>query len=191
MVVVCALGRGQHRTGMDTNDVPQRPVADDDLEAFAGAFTAGLDGLDDKYTVTLVVAAHRADGGLDVVFLDPVRADTADALGQLTSRRRRILGMASRVAWSPTREGASSPAWLGVVVGVGSPLVGAVRRDQDPGWWRLPQAHLPWGALATAAGLRAAVERGEPLRLKVGSDAGLLRRPDEAGDPPVDEHGNL
>lgn len=175
---------------MNPDDAHPGPVSDDDVEAFAAAFTAGIDGLDENASASLVVAADRADGGLDAAVLEGAGADAVAAIDQVTSGRRRILGMASRVAWARRRHEASSPAWLLVVVAVGQPVLAAVRRDGEAGWWRLGQEQLPWFALSTAAALRGAVERGDPLRLKVGSDPGIFQRPDE-GEPPVDEQGHL
>ncbi|WP_205745902.1 hypothetical protein [Egibacter rhizosphaerae] len=189
-VGVCAAERGRHGTSMHPNDAPTNPVRDADIEAFAAAFTDGLDGLHGDEPAPLVIAADRSDDFLDVALLDPDRTEVVAAIDQVTSGARRILGTASRVAWSPTPDGASSPAWLVVVVGVARPVFAAVRCDQDTRWQLLTPDQLPWFALSTAAGLRGAVERGEPLRLKVGSDPGLFRRPDE-GEPPVDEHGSL
>ena len=175
---------------MKPHNAHQGPATDEDVESFAAAFTAGLDGLDENRSAARVVAADRPDGSLDAAVLDGVGADAVAAIDQVTSGRRRILGLASRVAWARRRQEDSSPAWLLVVVAVGRPVLAAVRRDGEAGWWRLGQEQLPWFALSTAAALRGAVERGEPLRLKVGSGPEIFQRPDE-GEPPVDEQGHL
>lgn len=186
---VCVPGRCDHRSGMNPDDAHPLSVSDDDVEAFAAAFTAGLDGLDEDASESLVVAADRANGSLDAAVLEGDGVDAVAVIDQVTSSRRRILGMASRVAWARRRHETRSPAWLLVVVAVGQPVLDAVRRDGEAGWWRLTQ-QLPWFALSTAEALRGAVERGEPLRLKVCSDPEILQRPDE-GEPPVDDQGHL
>ena len=72
------------------------------------------------------------------------------------------------------------------------PAVAAVRRiTEDYQWWQLHRSELPWMALSTGAGLRAALEHAAPLRLKSTVDRELFQRPDENPIPPVDERGEL
>jgi hypothetical protein len=140
-----------------------------------------------------------ADDGADAVLLfhaddeaDPAAVQAqAD---QLFASPRRMAAMVTTIGWAPTEADPIALSWLIVAVGVGGqlPAFAACRRVAgDRGWTVIPHTHLPWLALSTAASLRAALESGEPLKLKSTADHRLARRPDEEPDPPVDEQGRL
>ncbi|WP_165491678.1 hypothetical protein [Egibacter rhizosphaerae] len=83
-------------------------------ERFAAAFIAALDAIEAPEAPLLVLAAEPpCAGGLELA-----RVTGADSPGELvqvdqpTADSHRLLGAASRVAWSPTSRGRSSPAWL-------------------------------------------------------------------------------
>lgn len=54
----------------------------------------------------------------------------------------------------------------------------------------IPNIDAPWFALGTASGLRAALQRGEPLRLKQTANKELHKKVYEA-TPPTDEFGDI
>lgn len=107
-------------------------------------------------------------------------------------------GMATRINWSPTPLGKSSPSWLITTVArAGAPGHFMVKRTVEDTWWRsIAPSDAPWFALATAGGMRAALD-GEPLIFKVSKEnddaleRGLLNSPSEIPFPSVDIDGLL
>lgn len=105
---------------------------------------------------------------------------------------REMLGLATKVAWSPD-ESDTVPAWMLVAVEAGTDeATFAVKRIvEDEVWWRMKPLDAPWFALSTASSLRASMLHGEPLHLKAASGDGLYQRVWENPHPPTDSRGRL
>lgn len=101
--------------------------------------------------------------------------------------------MATKVAWSPTAAGESSPAWAAVTVARGEPAHFAVRRiAEDDHWWSLDgDSSVPWFLLSTAGGLRKALDGVPPTIKAVGERTSLLRSPLDVPRPEVGTDGLL
>jgi hypothetical protein len=136
---------------------------------------------DDPHAVLIgEVSQEDLDGGALTAQLDQLVKD------------RRMLGLATRVKWSPD-ESDTKPAWMLVAVEAGTDeAVFAVKRFvEDDMWWRMTGLDAPWFALSTAGSLRASMLKGEPLHLKSAKSEALYKRVWEDPHPPSDEHGRL
>lgn len=163
-----------------------------DLDSFAAAVADHIDQIQlDPTEFSLVAAADDHDSILLLVIDDADRSGATADLDQLISSDRRVVAMALPTGWSPTAHGSSSPAWLLLVVAAELPVFAAVRRTRDDRWTQLAPDDLPWFALSTAAGLRAALVDGRPLRLKADPAPQLYERPGDVPRPPLDERGEL
>lgn len=174
-------------------DVNNAPVTRTELERFAHMVATTVDRLDiDPAEHDMVVAV---DDGADALLL-PAGPTTRDAviaeLDQLLASRRRMAAMVSLLGWSPDAT-PTRPSWVVVAVGRGGlPAVLCVRRLREDDRWTLVDIRsAPWAVLSSASGLRAAIEEGRPLRLKVARSREVLQRPDEQPEPPLDERGDL
>lgn len=162
-----------------------------DLGRFVRQLTAHLATLQDP-NIDLVFAVDDRDEGISVLSHAGSDAAATAGIDQMLGSKHRMAALVCVTGWTPDGTSPVRPAWVIVAVGTGGlPALGAVRRiREDTRWTRLPPNELPWFALSTASGLRAALD-GEPLRLKSGSSAELHRRPDEVPDPPLDQDGRL
>lgn len=174
-------------------DVNNAPVTRSELERFAHLVATSLDRLDlDPAEHDMVVAV---DDGPDALLL-PAGPTTRDAviaeLDQLLASRRRMAAMVSLLGWSPDAT-PTCTSWAVVAVGRGGlPAVLCLRRlNEDDHWTLVDIRTAPWAVLSSASGLRAAIEEGRPLRLKVARSPELLQRPDEQPAPALDERGEL
>jgi hypothetical protein len=170
------------------------PVTYSELTVFAQQVAHEVDRLrlDPQVTELVFAVAHSTAVRLQVITAQNGCRSIAP-LDQLLARRPRMGATVTTVGWSPDTAGPTAPAWMLVAVGIGgAPSVAAVRRFvEDQHWWQLDTAELPWFALSTAAGLRAALDDGVPLRLKEARRSELFHRPSETPRPPVDERGEL
>lgn len=163
-----------------------------DLDRFAATIASHIDGAElDPTQVDLVAAADDGDAVEVLVIEHPDTPQATSALDQLLTSERRAAALVMPTAWSPTAHGASSPAWLLVAAAADLPAFAVVRRVGDKQWTRLEPDWLPWFALSTAAGLRAALVDGKPVRVKHDAGPEHFQRPDQQPDPPVDGHGQL
>lgn len=104
---------------------------------------------------------------------------------------RKVAAIATHALWSPRPEEPTTDAWLACVVAARKTAVFGIKRwAEDDLWHRLDPRDAPWLALSTAAGLRAALEDGEPMVMKQAHDRRLFNSVDEA-QPPVGEDGRL
>ena len=169
------------------------PVGRRELEVFTYLVATAVDNIGvDPAEYDMLVGVD--DGG-DALLLPGGpnhREATTAELDQLLATPRRMAAMVSLIGWSPG-ESPTRPAWFVVAVGRGGlPAVVCVRRiEEDDTWTALSINECPWFALATASGLRASLEHGVPLRLKLARSAELYQRPDEQPEPPLDERGEL
>ena len=169
-----------------------RAIRNEDLDSFAAAVADHINQTQlDPSEFPLVAAADDGDSILLLAIDDADSPGTTADLDQLISSDRRVVAMAMSTGWSSTAHGPSSPAWLLLVVAAELPVFAAVRRTIDDRWTQLAPDELPWFALSTAAGLRAALVDGRPLRLKKGPAPQLYDRPDDVPRPPLDERGEL
>lgn len=172
---------------MDTTREPF--PASDKLERFAAVLAATADDLDFE-AVEIVFAA---DDPPDHLVVCEVRAGQPAELAAVddlfAGRRRTVAGALMRMAWSPGAE-PTTPAWVLVAVRPGEAAIFAVRRiEEDSGWWRLHVDEMPWLVASTSGAIRAALESGRPVTLKVGRDARLFRRIGDGEPPPTDSRG--
>ena len=164
----------------------------EDLDSFAAAVADHIEQTQlDPTEIHLLAAADDGDAIQLLAVDDADRPESTADLDQLITSDRRVVAMAMPTGWSPTAHGPSSPAWLLLVVAAELPVFAAVRRILDDRWTQLAPDDLPWFALSTAAGLRAALVDGRPLRLKKDPAPQLYDRPDDVPRPPLDEHGEL
>lgn len=170
------------------------PVTLLELERFAAAVADEIDDREmDPQQVPLILAVDDGDDAQILSSRAPSHPATLSQVDQLLATRRRMIALVGTTGWSPADEVPVTPAWVLIAVGRGGgPAFVVVRRvAEDEQWTIIPVAQLPWFALSTAAGLRAAIEYGTPLRLKQATATQLFRRPDECPDPPFDERGEL
>lgn len=163
-----------------------------ELGRFMRAVAARIDRDGAPETTELVLAVKSGAGPRLLIATDSSSASTTARVDQLL-KGGRIAALASITGWSPSPVGRTVPSWSLVAVGVGGvPAELWVRRiREDAAWWELDFREAPWFALATASGLRAALDLGRPLRLKQAKDARLLQRPGDCAHPPVDGRGGL
>ncbi|MFA9430012.1 hypothetical protein [Egicoccus sp. AB-alg2] len=174
-------------------DVNNAPVTRSELERFAHLVATSVDHLGiapGEHDMAVAVA-----DGADALLLPggPATRDAVMAeLDQLLAAPRRMAAMVSLLGWSPDAT-PTRPSWALVAVGRGGlPAVLCVRRlHEDDHWTLVDIRDAPWAVLSSASGLRAAIEEGRPLRLKVARSPELLQRPDEQPEPPLDERGEL
>lgn len=164
-----------------------------DFEGFCGALAHACETARDG--TRMVIAMDDPQNGDDDVLLGEVtEEDLTPALtAQLNQlvKDRQMLGLATKVAWSPD-ESDTTPAWFLVAVTGEDQAQFAVKRIvEDDRWWRLQELDAPWFGLSTAGSLRASLLRGEPLHLKQASNRDLYKRPHELPHPPRDRHGRL
>jgi hypothetical protein len=175
-------------------DLHNAPVPARELEGFTARVAAEIDRVQpDPGQAVMTVVVDRGDNLEKLTSPSPGHPTTLAQLDQLLARRRRMVAMVTVTGWSPDPTTAIAPAWVLVAVGRGStPARVAVRRiDLDRDWTDLPPHELPWFALSTASGLRAAIDHGQPLRIKQDPTEALYHRPDEHPDPPTDDRGEL
>jgi hypothetical protein len=165
------------------------PPRHDRLDLFALEVAAEMDTLDPDQ-VELAGAAER-DG--NVTFNGLRRGvDATASLDQVFAGRPQRAALVSQIGWAPDDFSPTTRSWVLIAVEPGSPALCAVRRIvEDHRWTHVPPASMPWTLLSTAAGLRAALEQGTPLRLKRAADPRLYRRPSEVPEPPTDHRGEL
>ena len=154
------------------------PVSQRELVEFAFDVARKVDRrcLDPDVTDVALAVEARAAVRL-VVGGTHERAASVAAFDQMLARRPRMAAAVFIVAWAPATETPLLPAWIAIAVGTGGqPSLTVVRRiEEDERWCQLSTSELPWLALSTgAAGLRAALEEGAPLRLKSALDPGVL-----------------
>lgn len=174
--------------------VNNAPVSYPQLVHFAQMVALEVDRRQlDPEDVELVVAVRTGGTAQLVVGRTHDRAATTARIDQLLAPRRRMAATVSTIGWAPDLTTPTTVAWILIAVGVGGvPAVAAVRRiEEDDQWRQLSVKGLPWLALSTAGGLRAALEHGAPLRLKFAVDRRLFQTPDERPTPPLDDSGEL
>jgi hypothetical protein len=166
-----------------------------EFDGFCGAIANACENADDRVVMVVAMNDEQPDDP-DAVLLGEI---TAEDLGPSLSKQldqlihgRRMLGLATRVDWSPTQEGESSKAWLLVAVTRANETRFAVKRIvEDSKWWLLDDEGVPWFALSTAGSLTGALRYGKKLVLKQASNEELYRKPSELPHPPTDEFGRL
>ena len=164
----------------------------DDFESWAHTFCSAVDEAPED-----MHAAIGADDGEDALIaaIEPGEDNALIAhADQLFAARRQVAMMATKVNWSPTDDGPSSPAWAIAVVDRGDQAFYGVRRlAEDQQWWGLKPTDCPWFLLSTGASLRKMMA-GEPMTLKKIDDKAneqLLRRITDGPPPPVDDKGRI
>ena len=141
------------------------------VEDWFGALANALEDVGDEIG-TVFIVANAGQEACEVFSLDE-----SDELSDLNPYifngvEHEALGMANRIDWSPTADGESSPAWVGVVVkkaGIFGPLpafFGVKRHVEDDTWWRLDGSNVPWFLASTAGALRHALDNGKPLTVR-------------------------
>jgi hypothetical protein len=175
-------------------NINNAPVTLRELERFAAVVADEIDDREmDPQQVPLILAVDDGEHVQMVSGRAPSHPSTLSQVDQLLATRRRMIALVGTTGWSPADEVPVTAAWVLIVVGRGGgPALVVVRRvAEDEQWTHVPVDRLPWFALSTAGGMRAAIEHGTPLRLKQATATELYRRPDECPDPPVDERGEL
>lgn len=98
-------------------------------------------------------------------------------------------GLATRMGWAPDDDHPTLPCWVIVAVETGREAVAAI--PYDGRWYRIPAEDLPWFMAATAGGIRASLEAGEPVHFKTSVDPRLLGLVKDGDTPPTDQHGRI
>lgn len=143
------------------------------------------------------VAIGVADDDEHLSFASGTEPETQAILAEfdqlIAGSRREAAFMATKVNWSPTPHGESSPAWAAVTIARDEPAHFAVRRiAEDEHWWSLDAGtDTPWFMLSTASGLRNALDGEPPMIKAVGERTSLLRGPLDVPRPDVDTDGRL
>jgi hypothetical protein len=178
-----------HRSAMDTTRDPL--PASDELERFAADLAAAADHLDFD-AVEIVFAADDPPDHLIVCELRSGHpAELAEVDQLFAGGKRKVAGALMRMAWSPSVE-PTTPAWVLIAVRPGEAAIFAVRRvAEDSAWWRLHVSDMPWLVASTSSAIRAALECGQPMTLKMSSDARLFRRMGDGEPPPTDARGMM
>lgn len=137
-----------------------------------------------------MIVAVPEENGATLIGLDTEDDPSAiAALDQLIAQRPAALAAALAVEWAPGDVDPVEPAWLVIVVVPGRTAQFSVRRRTEQQWWRLRPTTVPWLALSTAGSLRAALEQGKPLVIKVTKDKRLFNLPGHGAMPPTDSQG--
>lgn len=98
--------------------------------------------------------------------------------------------LATRVTWAPDDILPGRKCWAIVAVTRGE--TAAAVGPYGNAWYELAPLDLPWFMASTASGIRASIEKGEPLTPKRVVSAALFDRVvDNLAGPPVDENGRI
>lgn len=163
------------------------------LDAFENTVSAAVEGASDDHFL-LVITEDKADDSVAVAGWTHGEPGDYEEQANQFLRGKFKAALATVVSWSPTELGPSMKSWSVTVVDPDELARFSVYTIRNKRWWRIEPDQAPWFMLSTAGGLRRALLHGSYLPIRSASEPGkddLLRRPDQAPNPPTDYLGRL
>lgn len=146
----------------------------------------------DETNAAAVVFADEVEGVRPAVdCYDVYDEPQIERVQRLFVGRHNFAGLATRVAWSPRPNIATSPAWCLVVVERNGNTRLAVRRDTDEKWSEIDMGDAPWFAASSAGAMRGWLDGDFSSPLRYGGDPRLLGAVRSMVVPPVREDGRI
>lgn len=162
------------------------------LLMFTGACCSAVDETNAAAVVLTEYLEAIASPARSVTCYDIYEQPDATRIQHMFAGRQRYAGLATRVAWSPTEDGASSPSWCLVTVGARSGTRLAVRRiDEDVRWTLLDFAYAPRFAASTAEAMRKWLNHDFSAPIRYGGDPRLFEQVRKMNASPTGEGGTI